>query len=184
MRNADQVVVAFHPNRTGQDRKQESVLGCCSAARQDPSPAATQIRAQVRRIAPYFHLASLTGSPCCGEEQVARALHRWIATIATARSVCVVCRKAAEERFATSKLQPVVDGFLYLSEAEHLSASGADRPVAAVTGARQAARCGWSLTQGRGLRPLLSAGLFNAELAGICLVRCRLRCRPCSERKG
>jgi DNA-binding NtrC family response regulator len=39
------------------------------------SMAVTQLRAQIRRVAPYFRTASLTGEPGCGEEDVAHALH-------------------------------------------------------------------------------------------------------------
>src|ERR1700761_5841402 len=40
------------------------------------SVASTQLRAQVRRVAPYFRSIALTGEPGCGDESVARSLHQ------------------------------------------------------------------------------------------------------------
>jgi two-component system response regulator HydG len=73
---------------------------------------------------------------------------------------------AAEERFATSKLQPISEDFLYLRDVEQLS-------PAAQTGLlrllRERSRHSLRVVAfvGRGLRPLLSAGVFNPQLAGM-----------------
>jgi two-component system response regulator HydG len=158
MRNADQVV-AIHSNRAAQER----VLTVAPLLA-GPSPAATQLRAQVRRIAPYFHVASITGAPGCGEEQVAHALHEGCPH--RERPFHVLSAAAAEERFTTNKLQLIAEGFLYLSEAEHLSAA-AQAGLLRLLRQRSQRPLRLVAYTGRGLRPLLSAGLFNPELASL-----------------
>jgi len=178
MRNADQVVV-FNSNRALQEQKQERVLTVAPLLA-GSSDAATQLRAQVRRIAPYFHVASLAGAPGSGEEQVARALHECCPH--RDRTFHLLTAADAERRFAINRLQPVGEGFLYLADTEHLSTTAqagllrlmrerAHRPLRLVA------------YTGKGLKPLLSAGLFNPELANL-LGALSITLPPLTERKA
>jgi two-component system response regulator HydG len=121
------------------------------------------LRAQIVRIAPYFRIASLSGAPGCGEEQVARALHEGCPH--GDMPFRILTAAEAEARFAT-KVQPVSDGFLYLSEAEHLSAA-AQAGLLRLLRERSRRPLRVVAFTGRGLRPLLSAGAFNPELARL-----------------
>jgi len=91
------------------------------------SPARTGLRAQVRRVAPYFRTALLTGAPGalegargCGEEAVARALHAGSPLAERAFR-----RLSAAEAEACFAPQPgpyaFPEGLLYLPEAGKLS---------------------------------------------------------------
>jgi DNA-binding NtrC family response regulator len=66
------------------------------------SMAVTQLRAQIRHIAPHFRAASLTGEPGCGEEDVARALHA--ASHLRGPRFLPLNAEDAEDRFASEVL--------------------------------------------------------------------------------
>jgi DNA-binding NtrC family response regulator len=144
------------------------------------SPAIHQLRAQIRRIAPYFHVVSLTGAPGCGEEQVARALHEGCPY--HDRPFHMLTAAQAEDHFAPQRPHPVLDGFLYLAEAEHLSPA-AQTGLLRLLRERSHRHLRIVAFTGRGLRPLIGAGLFNVELAGQ-LGALSIPLPPLSERKA
>jgi DNA-binding NtrC family response regulator len=139
------------------------------------SVAATQLRSQIRRVAPHFRTAALTGEPGCGEEQVARALH---GLSPAARQPLVVLGAAeAERRFAGPAHAPA-EGMVYLPEAARLSRAAQAGLLAQLQGPhvwqQYQAQSGTArgplrvvAFAGSGLRPLVSAGGFSAELAGV-----------------
>ncbi len=143
------------------------------------SLAVTQLRSQIRRVAPYFRSLSLTGEPGSGEESVARELHR----------VCpqhelgftVLHAAEAELRFASGS-DPVRrrDGLLYLPEAERLSRA-AQEGLLRMMRQQMAQSTRVVAFVGRGLKPYISAGFFLPELAG-CLASLRMALPPLRER--
>ena len=139
------------------------------------SVAATQLRSQIRRVAPHFRTAVLTGEPACGDEQVARSLH---GLSPAARQPLVVLGAAEAERRFTGPAQGPAEGMVYLPEAVRMSRTAQAGLLAQLQGAQA-----WQHYQaqggigrgllrvvafaGSGLRPLVSAGGFSAELAGV-----------------
>jgi DNA-binding NtrC family response regulator len=131
-----------------------------------PSAPATLLRGQIRRVAPYFRTALLTGEPGCGDEAVARSLHdmsplrdRLFLELTPAEAKLWLSGGSASASLATA-------GMIYLPQPERL-----DR-------ADQAALLRLLRTRGNhsprlvayaehGLRPLVSAGGFLPELAAI-----------------
>lgn len=127
------------------------------------SVASTQLRAQVRRVAPYFRSIALTGEPGCGDESVARSLHQ----LCPLHDLPFLQLGApeAEERFSSDAPEISREGLIYLPEAERLS-----RPAQAglLRLLRSQGAKGTRVVAfvGRGLKPYISAGFFSAELAG------------------
>jgi DNA-binding NtrC family response regulator len=126
------------------------------------SLAVTQLRAQIRRIAPYFRTASLTGEPGCGEEDVARALHA--ASHLRGLRFLKLNAADAEDHFCSAIAPTTGIGLIYLSQAGTLS------PVAQQGVLHLLRRASTHSPRvvawlGRGLKPLISAGSFSAELA-------------------
>jgi DNA-binding NtrC family response regulator len=128
------------------------------------SVASTQLRAQVRRVAPYFRSIALTGEPGCGGESVAHSLHQL--SPAHDRPFLQLSAPEAEERFTSDASETAREGLIYLPEAERLSRS-------AQTGLLRLLRSQGSKGTrvvafvGRGLKPYISAGFFSAELAAL-----------------
>jgi DNA-binding NtrC family response regulator len=143
------------------------------------SVAATQLRSQIRRVAPHFRAALLTGEPGCGDEQVARALHGL--SPAARQPFVVLGAVEAERRFArpaAGLAASPAEGMVYLPEASRMSRTAQAGLLAQLQGAHAwqhspaQGGMGRGLLQvvaftGTGLRPLVSAGGFSAELAGV-----------------
>lgn len=128
------------------------------------SNAVTQLRAQIRRVAPYFRTASITGEAGCGDLDVARALH----AISPQHPLRFLALNAAdaEDLFTSAEVATTGVGLIYLAEAEKLSPAaqrGALRMLKRPAG--QSPRL--VAFVGRGLKPLISAGFFSPELAAI-----------------
>jgi DNA-binding NtrC family response regulator len=172
-------VLPFSMNRVPRPAAVVGDVGATWPILAGSSVAATQLRSQIRRVAPHFRTAVLTGEPGCGDEQVARALH---GLSPAARQPLVVLGAAeAEQRFA-GPAQGVgmgaAEGMVYLPEAARLSRTAQAGLLAQLQGAHA-----WQHYQaqpgsgrgllrvvafaGSGLRPLVSAGGFSAELAGV-----------------
>jgi DNA-binding NtrC family response regulator len=155
-----EVTSALYPARP---RTASRELDPASSSLFGNSVASTQLRAQVRRVAPYFRSLALTGEPGCGDESVAHSLHQLCP--AHDRPFVPLTALEAEERFASDDSEPAREGLIYLPEAERLS-----RP--AQTGLLRLLRAqgpkGTRIVAfvGRGLKPYVSAGYFSAELAG------------------
>ena len=139
--------------------------------------AATQLRAQLRRVAPHFRSALLIGEQGCGDLEVARELHRL--SPVSGQPFMVLKAAEAEQRLACRDDVPSrlpMQGLLYLPEAARLSRAAQSGLLALLRGAGA-----WQQTlvptgvarstvrvvafAGQGLRPLVSAGAFSADLA-------------------
>ena len=141
------------------------------------SPAAAQLRAQIRRVAPYFRTALLTGEEHCGEEEVAQALHE----LSPVRDLPFRVMRAADAEACLSSATPV-EGLLYLPDVTRMSRA-AQMELLRWLRAGYAARGTLRLVAfaGQGLRALTSAGTFSAELASSLEVL-RLALPPLRER--
>ena len=148
------------------------------------SLAITQLRAQVRRVAPYFRSLSLTGEPGCGEDAVAHSLHQL--SPRHEHSFVTLSAAEVEEHFRPESMQAEVasyhpkDGLLYLPEAERLSKAAQEgllRMLRLQVG--QSTRV--VAFAGRGLKPYMSAGYFLPELAA-CLGSLRMALPALRER--
>jgi DNA-binding NtrC family response regulator len=129
------------------------------------STAINQLRAQIRRVAPYYRTASLSGELGCGDEAVARALHDMGPM--HEREFIAFHAAEAEERFASGHLPAEITmaGVLYLAEAEQLSRAAQDGVLRLLR--MQNSRSARVVAfVGKGLKPLISAGFFSTELAG------------------
>jgi DNA-binding NtrC family response regulator len=128
-----------------------------------PSPAAAHLWEQIRRVAPHFRTALLTGEAGTGADAVARALHdlspspwRTFNTLAPAQ---------AEEFFARRALHSApVDGTLFLTGIERLSRQ-AQSGLLRILRHRGPHPLRLIVFASNGLRAAVSAGLFSSELA-------------------
>ena len=157
------------------------------------SPAVTQLRAQIQRVAPHFRTALLSGEHGCGDLEVARALHRL--SPVSGLPLGVLPAAESELRFARLSHGPgrmSVEGMLYLPEAGQLSRGAQNGLLALLRGTgtflhtTAQGSMGRSVVRvvafaGHGLRPLVSAGAFSAELADL-LESLRLVLPPLRER--
>lgn len=146
---------ALSPRAAELDPSASSLLG--------DSPASMQMRAHVRRVAPYFRCLSLTGERGCGEDAVAKMLHQ----MSPLQDLKFVELDApdAETRFAGRGTEAAKEGLIYLPEAERLSRAAQEgllRTLRMQVG--QSPRI--VAFTGRGLKPYISAGFFLPELAG------------------
>ncbi len=164
-------VLKFAPQRQGALAGQAREFDHSGSALLGNGMASVQLRAQVRRVAPYFRSLSLTGEPGCGEEAVARLLHQ--ACPLHELEFVMLHAAEAEARFASDSLAAWRKvGLLYLPEAERLSRAAQEGLL------RMMRQQGAQSTRvvafvGRGLKPYISAGFFLAELAG-CLASLRM----------
>lgn len=128
------------------------------------SAAITQLRAQIRRVAPHFRTALLVGEAGCGEEGAAQLLHqqsplsqRPFIHLKSAEAFSLFAGARSEDALASI-------GMFYISRPDHLS------PVAQAALLRLLRRYGAQAPRIvvfalRGLRPLVSANGFSPELA-------------------
>lgn len=126
-----------------------------------PSAVAGQLWEQLRRVAPHFRTALLTGEPGSGAESAARVLYDL--SPAAGRPFVVLHSAEAEERFKP-RTHGIHEGVLFLPEADRLS------PAAQAGLLRLLRQRGVNSIRvvayaRRGLRPLISAGTFSMELA-------------------
>jgi DNA-binding NtrC family response regulator len=141
----------------------------------------TQLRAQIRRVAPYFRTALLTGERGCGEEAAAQILHQL--SPLRHRPFLELTPAEAELRFdvQNSPASVTTKGMLYLPRPERL-------PRVAQTALLRLLRERGSQAPRivafaeRGLRPLVSTGGFSAELADS-LGALRIALPPLRERR-
>ena len=128
------------------------------------STAMTQLQGQIRRVAPYFRSALFIGEPGCGDEAAAQILHqqsplnqRPFISLKSAETLSLFGGARSEDALATV-------GMFYISRPDQLP------PIA------QTALLGLVRKYGsqaprivafapHGLRPLVSANGFSAELA-------------------
>ncbi len=146
-----------------------------------PSPAMTQLRGQIRRVAPYFRTALLIGERGCGEEAAARILHQ----LSPLASRPFVSLTAAEAERLLSKSDPLEilaeKGMLYLPRPERLPHT-AQIALLRLIRKRGAQAPRMVAFAERGLRPLVSASGFSSDLAD-CLGALRIVLPPLRERR-
>lgn len=145
-----------------------------------PSPAMSRLHGQIRYVAPYFRTALLTGERNCGEEAVARALHRL--SPLTHRPFLELTPAEAELRFDERKPQSTSasEGMIYLPHPELLP------PFAQKSLLRMIRERGPQAPRvvafaENGIRSLVSTGTFSSELADT-LVALRIALPPLRDR--
>ena len=126
-----------------------------------PSTVASQLWEQLRRVAPHFRTALLTGEPGTGAESAARVLYDL--SPAAGRPFVILHAAEAEERFKP-RAHGVHEGVLFLPEADRLS-PGAQAGLLRLLRQRGVHTVRVVAYARRGLRPLISAGTFSLELA-------------------
>jgi DNA-binding NtrC family response regulator len=124
----------------------------------------TQLRGQIRRVAPYFRTALLTGERGCGEEAAAHILHQL--SPLSHRPFVVLTPSEAELLFDANSSPDAVaaQGMLYLPRPERLPRAAQIALLRLVRKRGSQAPRIVAFAE-RGLRPLVSSGGFSAELA-------------------
>ena len=135
--------------------------GYSGAALHGPSAAMARLWSQIRRVAPHFRTALLTGETGTGGEAVARALHE--ASPFRQRVLRVLPASAAEVRFA-GRSEVGESSVVYLPEIERLSAAAQNGLLRMVRLRGPRAGCVIAFARHE-LRALVSAGSFSTELA-------------------
>jgi DNA-binding NtrC family response regulator len=128
------------------------------------SAAMTQLRGQIRRVAPYFRSALFVGEPGCGEEAAAQILHqqsplsqRPFINLRSAEALSLFEGARSEDAVASV-------GMFYISRPDQLP------PIAQTALLSLVRRYGAQAPRivafaQRGLRPLVTANGFSPELA-------------------
>jgi DNA-binding NtrC family response regulator len=162
-------MAAFNPVHTASTADLKT-LTSPSALPLDPSiwlagssAAMAQLRGQLRRVAPYFRTALLTGERGCGEVIAARILHQMSSL--HDRPFLELTPSAAELRFGGSGLPSgPLDGMLYLPQPERLPRSTQVLLLRLLRERGPQAPRMVAYAE-RGLRSLVSSGSFSADLA-------------------
>lgn len=145
-----------------------------------PSAAMLHLRGQIQRVAPYFRTALLTGERDCGEEDVARELHR-LSPLAHRPFVELVAIDSQLRLSSSAIVTLATEGMIYLPYPERL-----ERPAQAallrLLRERRSNAPRIVVFAEHGLRPLVSTGAFLPELAET-LSALRIAVPPLRERK-
>src|SRR6202034_1207840 len=110
---ADSNILRFPPPRstTAAYTGDEALLG--------PSPAIARVWSQIRRVAPHFRAAVITGEPGSGAEVAARSLH---ALSPVSHLPFAVLEAAhAESLFAANSIHTICEGLIFLPDVDKLS---------------------------------------------------------------
>lgn len=128
------------------------------------SPAITQLRGQIRRIAPHFRTALLTGERGCGEIAAAQVLHQL--SPRSQYPFLELTSASAELRFGEQRRTSSVatEGMFYLPSPERLTPD-AQAALLRLLRERGSQTPRIVAFAERGLRPLVAAAGFSAELA-------------------
>ena len=127
-----------------------------------PSPAIARVWQQIRRVAPYFRLALLTGERGSGSEAAARALHSLSAL--SARPFTILTPADCEARLTGPVPPRLANETVYFPEVDHLSAAAQQGLLRLLRARRPQQICVIASARGD-LRPLVSAGGFSGILA-------------------
>ncbi len=145
------------------------------------SAVMTQLRSQIRRVAPYFRTALLTGERGCGEEAAARILHQFsplkdrpFVILTSAEAERLLSRPDAHSALAGK-------GMCYIPRPERISQNAQNALLHLVRKYGSQAPRIVAFAE-RGLRPLVSANSFSAELAD-CLGALRIVIPPLRDRR-
>lgn len=144
------------------------------------SPAMSRLHGQIRYVAPYFRTALLTGERDCGEEAVARALHR-LSPLAH-RPFVELTPDQAELRFDETNphLSSSTEGLIYLPHPERL------HPISQKSLLRLLRERGAQAPRvvafaENGVRSLVGMGTFSSDLADS-LAALRIAVPPLRDR--
>lgn len=146
-----------------------------------PSAAMTQLRGQIRRVAPYFRTALLIGERGCGEESAAHILHQ-LSPLGRRPFVSLTTTEAERIFSKADPLEILTEkGMLYLPRPERLPHT-AQMALLRLIRRRGAQAPRIVAFAERGLRPLVSASGFSSDLAD-CLGALRVVIPPLRERR-
>ena len=157
---------------------------------QSPAPALwldgtsavmTQLRSQIRRVAPYFRTALLTGERGSGEEAAARILHQF--SPLRDRPFVILTSAEAERLLGRPDAHSVMasKGMFYLPRPERIPRSAQNALLHLVRKYGSQAPRIVAFAE-RGLRPLVSANNFSGDLAD-CLGALRIVIPPLRDRR-
>jgi DNA-binding NtrC family response regulator len=128
------------------------------------SPAITQLRGQIRRVAPYFRTALLVGEPGCGEHVAAQMLHQLsplaghpFLDLASTEAIALFDEGSSEDAVASI-------GMFFISRPEQLSRSIQARLLYLLRKYRPHAPRIVAFAQ-QSLRPFVSSNDFSPDLA-------------------
>ncbi len=141
----------------------------------------TQLRGQIRRVAPYFRTALLIGERGCGEEAAARILHqlsplnhRPFVNLTPAEADLLFGEHPTPDTFAAN-------GMFYIPRPERLPRTAQTALLRLIRKRGPQAPRIVAFAE-RGLRPLVSASGFSSELAD-CLGALRIAIPPLRDRR-
>jgi DNA-binding NtrC family response regulator len=127
-----------------------------------PSASITHVWSQIRRVAPYFRTALLTGERGSGTEAAAQALHQL--SPLNDRPFIVMTPADCEARLTGPTSPRFAGDTLFFPEVDHLSAAAQQSLLRILRHRRPHQVCVIAAAQGD-LRPLVSAGSFSSVLA-------------------
>jgi len=143
-----------------------------------PSPAIARVWSQIRRVAPHFRAAVITGEPGSGAEAAARSLH---ALSPVSQLPFAVIEAAEAESFLTAtSIHSVLEGLIFIPDADRLTPA-AQRGLIRKLRIRGRHPLRVVVAAATELRASVSAGRFSAELAEI-LGTVRIALPPLRER--
>jgi DNA-binding NtrC family response regulator len=169
---ADSNVLRFPPPRTttAAYTGDEALLGA--------GPAIARVWSQIRRVAPHFRAAVITGEPGSGAEAAARSLH---ALSPVSQLPFAVLEAAdAESLLSANSIHSVLEGLIFIPDVNRLSAP-AQRGLIRKLRIRGRAPLRVVGSTTAELRASVSAGRFSPELAEI-LGTVRIVLPPLRER--
>lgn len=128
-----------------------------------PSPAMARLWSQIRLLAPHFRVALLTGEPGCGADAVAQALHDLSPFAGTPLLRIRAVDADRQLRHPAALFGNAPRGALFLTDIDRLSPAS-QQVVMRFLKLRRHRRIAIVASTSVDLRPLVSAGTFNAEL--------------------
>jgi DNA-binding NtrC family response regulator len=143
-----------------------------------PSSTIARVWSQIRRVAPHFRAAVITGEPGSGITSAARSLHA-LSPVSELPFVMLDAAQA-ESLFTANSIHTVCEGLLFLPDVDRLSPA-AQRGLARKLRMRGRAPLRVVAASATELRASISAGRFSAELAEI-LGTVRIALPPLRER--
>jgi DNA-binding NtrC family response regulator len=169
---ADAKLLRFPPSRstTAAYIGDEALLG--------PSAAIARVWSQIRRVAPHFRAAIITGEPGSGAESAARSMH----ALSPVSNLPFLLLEAAnaDQVFAASTIHTVIEGLIFIPDVDRLTPA-AQRGLIRKLRIRGRAPLRIVAAASTELRACVSAGRFSAELAEI-LGAVRIALPPLRER--
>jgi two-component system response regulator HydG len=144
-----------------------------------PSASIARVWSQIRRVAPYFRTALITGEPGTGAETVAHTLHS-LSPLA-ARPFTVIRAAEAEAKFAGAAPMKFHGHTLFFEDIERLSIAAQHGLLRLMQNRRSSQTCVIASAMGE-LKPLVAAGSFSGVLASS-LSALQITLPPLRERR-